>query len=108
MTYTLVADGGSDAVLLPILNWSLRQQEVTQVVGQWADCSRIPRPRNAEERLRAALDLYPCDVLFVHRDAEAQPPELRRQEIATALRQTPIRHIPVVPVRMTEAWLLAD
>jgi hypothetical protein len=22
--------------------------------------------------------------------------------------QTPVRHIPVVPVRMTEAWLLAD
>jgi len=24
------------------------------------------------------LDLYPCDILFVHRDAEAQPPENRR------------------------------
>ena len=47
-------------------------------------------------------------VLFVHRDAEAQPQDLRRDEIAKALRQISIRHIPVVPVRMKEAWLLAN
>lgn len=47
-------------------------------------------------------------MLFVHRDAEAQPSDLRREEIANALRGTSVRHIPVVPVRMTEAWLLAD
>jgi len=76
-------------------------------VEQWADSVRIPRQRNAE-RLRTALELYPCDVLFVHRDAEAQPSDLRREEIANALRGTSVRHIPVVPVRMTEAWLLAD
>lgn len=107
MTYTLVTDGTSDRVLLPILTWSLKQLEVTPVVEQWADSARIPRQRNAE-RLRTALELYPCDVLFVHRDAEAQPSDLRREEIANALRGTSVRHIPVVPVRMTEAWLLAD
>ena len=107
MTYTLVTDGTSDRVLLPILTWSLKQLEVTPVVEQWADSVRIPRQRNAE-RLRTALELYPCDVLFVHRDAEAQPSDLRREEIANALRGTSVRHIPVVPVRMTEAWLLAD
>jgi hypothetical protein len=47
-------------------------------------------------------------VLFVHRDAEGQPANLRREEIANALRRAPVKHIPVVPVRMTEAWLLAD
>ena len=47
-------------------------------------------------------------TLFVHRDAEAQPSDFRREEIAKALLQTQVRHIPVVPVRMTEAWLLAD
>jgi hypothetical protein len=83
--YTLAADGTSDAVLLPILTWSLRQQAVSPVVAQWADFNRIPRQRNTEERLRAALDLYPCDVLFVHRDAETQPSHLRRAEIANAL-----------------------
>ena len=61
-----------------------------------------------EERLKTACDLYPCDVLFVHRDAEGQPADFRRDEIANAIKRTSIRHVPVVPVRMTEAWLLAD
>lgn len=54
------------------------------------------------------MDLYPCDVLFVHRDAERQSVEWRRREIANSLKNTPVSYVPVVPVRMTEAWLLAD
>lgn len=108
MTYTLVADGGSDKVLLPILTWSLKQHQVTPLEPQWADPDSIPRPENTLERYKAALDLYPCDVLFVHRDAEAQPSAMRREEIANALQGIVVRHIPVVPVRMMEAWLLAD
>lgn len=78
------------------------------VIAQSVDFGRIPRQRTTEDRLRAALDLYPCDVLFVHRDAEGQFPDLRRQEIANALGHISILHVPVVPVRMTEAWLLAN
>jgi hypothetical protein len=63
---------------------------------------------NTEKRYKAALELYPCDVLFVHRDAEAHPSNLRRGEIAHALHGILVRYIPVVPVRMMEAWLLAD
>jgi hypothetical protein len=108
VTYTLVADGTSDAVLLPILTWSLKQHGVSSVVEQWADLSRIRRQRNTEERLKTILDLYPCDVLFVHRDAEAQSADLRREEIASALHLIRVQHVPVIPVRMTEAWLLFD
>ncbi len=108
MTYTLVGDGGSDRVLLPILTWCLKQNNVRVVVPQWADFSRIPRQASRQEKLRTALELYPCDVLFVHRDAEAQPVAHRREEIAAALRGLQVQHIPVIPVRMTEAWLLAD
>ena len=108
MTYTLAADGASDRVLLPIITWSIKQYEVEPVVEQWADFGRIPRQPNTEQRLKTAFDLYPCDVLFVHRDAEGQAPDLRRGEISDALRGSNIRHIPVIPVRMTEAWLLAD
>jgi hypothetical protein len=54
-----------------------------------------------------ALRLYPCDVLFVHRDAEGQPAELRYQEIAMAVPPHQQR-VAVVPVRMQEAWLLHD
>jgi hypothetical protein len=104
----LAADGTSDRVLLPIITWSIKQNDVEPVVEQWADFGRIPRQPNTAQRLRTAFDLYPCDVFFIHRDAEAQAPELRRGEIADALLGSNIRHIPVIPVRMTEAWLLAD
>lgn len=50
------------------------------------------------------------DVVFVHRDAEGQDPELRRSEIAAGAATVGIRCpvVPVVPIRMTEAWLLLD
>jgi hypothetical protein len=108
VTYTLAADGPSDRVLLPVITWSLKRWGTQAVVAQWADFGRIPRRRDLAERLTTALELYPCDVLFVHRDAEGQPSELRREEIANALARSATPHIPVVPVRMTEAWLLAD
>ncbi len=109
MTYTLVADGSSDAVLLPILDWCLRQRGVAQIQNQWADRLRLPRAATLRERLGPILELYPCDVLFIHRDAETQSPADRRHEISGALHGRPnIRHIPVIPIRMTEAWLLAD
>lgn len=106
MTYTLVADGSSDAVLVPILTWCLKQRGITPIVAQPADLSRIPSRPSHEARMRAVLDLYPCDVLFVHRDAESRTAPERRTEIADSLRWANIRHVPVIPVRMTEAWLL--
>lgn len=42
----------------------------------------------------------------MHRDAEAQEPELRRAEIRRASEGLDTQHVPVIPVRMTEAWLL--
>jgi hypothetical protein len=106
LTYTLVADGSSDQVLLPLLTWSLRQQGISPISPQMADRGRIPRYAEAADFYRAALELYPCDLLFVHRDAESQAPQARRIEIIDGLRGVAVRHVPVVPVRMTEAWLL--
>ena len=108
MKYTLIADGTSDKVFIDILTWTLKQEIASPIESQWADFSRIPRQPDRESSIRAALDLYPCDVLFVHRDAENQPPEERREEIAILLQGTAVPHVPVIPVRMTEAWLLFD
>ena len=117
MTYTLLADGTSDQVLIPIINWSLQRWNIAPINPQWVDLGRIPRQPSPERRYRAVFELYPCDVLFVHRDAEAQPAELRRVQIAENIAEVlgaaaggaiQVLHIPVVPVRMTEAWLLAD
>jgi hypothetical protein len=62
------------------------------------------------ERISRALALFPADLLFVHRDADRGPTATRREEIRRAVAATMANQmtVPVVPVRMTEAWLLID
>jgi hypothetical protein len=50
------------------------------------------------------------DVVFVHRDAEAQDPERRYAEAQAGVDavRPGLAHVTVVPIRMTEAWLLVD
>lgn len=106
--YTLLADGTSDEVLLPIINWvvSFHCPDVRVVPSFARDFGKIGH--GLHDRVNAALSNFPCDVLFVHRDAEAMPREARLGEIDDAMREVGLPFVPVVPVRMTEAWLLSD
>lgn len=111
--YTLLTDGSSDRALIPILSWLLYQHCPKYAIQpEWADLGRLPRPPRKEDipkRIIKSVELYPCDLLFVHRDAERMSREERTSEIRQALAK--IAHPPavcVVPVRMTEAWLLFD
>jgi hypothetical protein len=111
LRYTLLTDGSSDRALTPILSWLLRQYLPNYAIqSEWADLSRLPTPpKDLGERIELAVRLYDCDVLFVHRDAEACELEHRVQEIETRLSHLSELCVPVVkviPVRMTEAWLL--
>jgi hypothetical protein len=110
---TLLSDGSSDRALVPILDWMLQRIATTLVLSgtQWADLRhRRKHGQNLEERVRFAVEDYPCDILFVHRDAEAQSSDDRRREILNAVRhlQSNPLAVCVIPVRMTEAWLLLD
>jgi hypothetical protein len=109
-TYTLLTDGSSDRVLMPILDWLLVRHGVTFLQGSWADLrALVPRPVLLAERIAAALEVYPCDLLFVHRDAEAHPYAARKQEILDALGGSSSGPaICIVPIRMQETWLLFD
>jgi hypothetical protein len=113
--YTLISDGPSDRSLVPILTWALREKgEVRRIQAEWADLRRLPQPpQTLHARILNAIDLFPSDLLFIHRDAEKEDPEHRYKEIHAALNeanqrgfQTPA--VCVVPVQMTEAWLLFD
>ncbi len=113
--YTLLSDGSSDRALTYILTWLLRQYLPGWAIQPaWADLSRVPRwPMTLPERIRWSIELYPCDLLFVHRDAEREPRSSRVDEIHHAVAElTPSAMLPpivcVIPVRMLEAWLLAD
>jgi len=111
LRYTLLSDGPSDRGLLHILDWLLQQHLPNRPIqAEWADLRRMPRPpRQLAERINMAIELYPCDVLFIHRDAERESRENRAKEIARARRNSQHGRFPiicVIPVRMTEAWLL--
>jgi hypothetical protein len=109
--YTLLSDGSSDRALMPILSWLLIQHlPKTAIQAEWADLGRLPRPpKELRDRIQHAVELHPCDILFVHRDAEREPADVRYAEIRNAI---PLHLsstvICVVPVRMLEAWLLSD
>lgn len=112
LRFTLLADGSSDRVLVPILRWMLAQNHNSyEWIGQTANLQALPRPpRGLPDRIAAASEFFPSDILFVHRDAEKESPEVRYAEVCRAVEQqserTRPRLVPVVPVRMTEAWLL--
>ena len=113
--FTLLADGTSDRALMPILEWLLNQHFPNLITeGAFADFRFLPCPpqRNRLDlRINKAIDLFPCDILFIHRDAENIPWEKRHEEISSVLKDTVVqgtKPIPVIPVKMTEAWLLFD
>lgn len=91
LRYTLLADGSSDAALMPILTWSLIENGIQSAIhAEWADLRRLKTAISLEDRVRRAIKYYPCDVLFVHRDAEKEPIEKRVTEIHDALKATEI------------------
>jgi hypothetical protein len=115
LRFTLVTDGPSDGeILIPILEWLLRAHcgsiGINVVHADLLRCREVPR--GLKKKIAFALEAYPCDFLFVHRDAERDSPELRRREIQEAVEclsaKMRVPHICVVPIRMTEAWLLFD
>jgi hypothetical protein len=108
--YTLVADGPSDRALTHVIDWAVREA----VAGE--DCELAPRfadresgPGDLAERMRSAVTAFPCDLLFVHRDAERMARDVRCEEVREAAEAARVAlPVAVVPVRMTEAWLLLD
>ncbi len=109
VTSTLLADGSSDQVLLPILQWLL-DRHCPQPSRMHFASDLVSNSRTLADRIGIALDCFPCDLLFVHRDAERESPHVRQLEIERAwqLQQAAGKLVTVIPVRMTEAWLLLD
>ncbi len=113
LRYTLVGDGPGDARLTHVIDWVLRtdpKRRVRKVKAQVAELRWLREPpAGLKERIEAGFQQFPCDLLFVHRDAERESVEKRQEEIAEATAEAGLPpYVPVVPVRMTEAWLLID
>lgn len=110
--YTLVTDGPSDRLLQHPLEWLLERLTALDFDGEWANPEVFGKSDAAGlyGRIAQALDYYPCQLLFVHRDAEREPHKTRVAEIedAVARLSCPPPAVCLVPVRMTETWLLID
>ncbi|MBD2175596.1 DUF4276 family protein [Pseudanabaena sp. FACHB-1998] len=111
--YTLIADGRTDDALIPILTWLLINlgvkigiQPQLPILGSL----RNP-PKRLQDKIAIALDLFPCNILFIHRDAESDetPIETRTKEIRKAeklIKKTLPPIVCVIPIKMIESWLL--
>lgn len=70
-----------------------------------------PQGRNVAARLKAVLNFDDAfDLVIVHRDAEAAGRDARLSEIQQGVAEVrpTLPALPVIPIRMTEAWLLMD
>ncbi len=104
--YALSAEGTTDNMLLPVLDWLLRLAlPETPLVSNFSTGGRT-----VSERIRRTLADYRCDLLFVHRDANGEGLAARRSEILAArdalAGQGNVPLVCVVPARTSEAWLL--
>jgi hypothetical protein len=108
----LLADGSSDEPLGRHVEALARQHEVRLVVAAPGfDGMTEPPGRRVIDRLERILRIdEDFDILIVHRDAERASADHRLEEIRVAAMSCGVAWpaIPVIPVRMTEAWLLLD
>ena len=108
ITITLLADGRSDRALEPIIRLALDEHWPGPYRLQTAGGLGVGH--RLQDRLPVAIQKYPCDLLMVHRDAEGLDPGARGVEVLQALEDCAVAlpSVALIPVRMTEAWLLAD
>ena len=100
LTWSIVADGGTDRMLVPIIEWAIHRLDPDVEI---LEPVFLKRKGSVQDFLRT----YESDamIIFVHRDSENLPLEHRLSEFDDVTRQDVV---PVVPVRMSEAWILFD
>ncbi|MEV0893708.1 hypothetical protein [Promicromonospora sp. NPDC050262] len=104
LTFFFLCEGTSDEALVEHLETLILREGVSEALG-------IPRSGSAPvlEKLKALRDEENTfDLVLVHRDADGRDSSMRITEIESALNETGLAGCPVVPVQMTEAWLLVD
>ena len=110
--FTLISDGRTDDALIPILKWLLRNIGINAPELQLPILGNLRNPpKKLQDKIVIALDLFPCDILFIHRDAESDenPIENRTKEIRKAeklVKKSLPPIVCVIPIKMIESWLL--
>ncbi|MBB4906999.1 hypothetical protein [Actinophytocola algeriensis] len=105
-------EGTSDSGIVPHIEAIAANHDLDVSVTD-PELDRLPKPPGlaVAAKLRAVLEMGGVyDLIVVHRDADNQGVDARVDEIAAAVAvvTADVPHVPVVPVRMTEAWLLTS
>lgn len=110
-TGLFVAEGSSDAPLAGLVT-DLFAEHGIRLRLQEPDFTWLKVAKDVRSKVRTGIELAKTDfdVIVVHRDADNAGPDPRTQEIINAVttEAAAAQVVPVVPVRMTEAWLLLD
>jgi hypothetical protein len=114
--YLLISDGSSDRALIPIIDYFLYEISGIHFNGKRAEFGLLRNPpKSLKNRIIKALDLYPdIELIFIHRDAERQTIEMRVGEInenidkASMVLKEEFSFVKIIPIRMTETWLLIE
>lgn len=105
---TLAGEGPTDELLLVHLTWLLERHTSYALQLRFI----AGGGRTLPERIADAIVRYPCNLLCIHRDADAAGYDARTSKIHTAVAvaglDTETLPVAVVPVRTMEAWLLFD
>ena len=100
LSFCVVADGGTDRVLVPIIQWAIHQLDPDVEILEPAFSKRTSSMADFLAAYRPEAMLT-----FLHRDAENRSLDERLQEFP---QDADNEIVPVVPVRMSEAWILFD
>lgn len=107
-----LGEGPSDSGIVPQIE-NLAARIGFELAITDPDLSRLPNPpgKAVAEKLRTAIYIGgEYDLIVVHRDADRDGRAARLAEISRAVEDATPRssYAAVIPVRMTEAWLLTD
>jgi hypothetical protein len=107
-----IAEGTSDGPLAAIVEDMFLDRGM-EIRISTPDMTTLPQTaRDLHSRFHAGRVLMgdPIHILIAHRDSDRTSYEIRRAEIQAACDRAQLDSlvVPVVPVRMTEAWLLLD
>jgi hypothetical protein len=100
LTWAVIVDGGTDSVLVPIIRWAIHRLDPEVEILE-------PEFRRRSGGVAEFFETYKSSamLIFVHRDAENLTLDARMSEFDSVSRPDVVA---VVPVRMSEAWILFD
>ena len=96
--YAVVADGGTDRILIPIIQWAVHRLDPHVEILE----PEFRKRRGSIAEFFAAYNTGAM-LIFAHRDSENATRDDRLEEFRVVERQDVV---PVIPVRMSESWLL--